>query len=86
MNVDTSTESGVIETRPHRSPDRSHGWTKARASDQGGNCVQMRLRQGRIEVRDSKARRGPVLRFTVEEFVAWLDGARRGEFDHLAQE
>ncbi|MEJ2578486.1 MAG: DUF397 domain-containing protein [Kineosporiaceae bacterium] len=65
---------------------RGGGWTKARASDQGGNCVQMRMRQGLIEVRDSKARRGPVLRFTTAEFAAWLDGARRGEFDHFAQD
>lgn len=62
---------------------RGGGWTKARASDQGANCVQMRLRQGLVEVRDSKARRGPVLRFTTEEFAAWLDGARRGEYDHF---
>jgi hypothetical protein len=37
-----------------------------------------------IEVRDTKAQgTGPVLRFTSAEFAAWLDGARRGEFDHL---
>jgi hypothetical protein len=37
-----------------------------------------------IEVRDTKAKgQGPVLRFTSAEFAAWLDGARRGEFDHL---
>ena len=36
-----------------------------------------------IEVRDTKDRSGPVLRFRPDEFAAWLDGARRGEFDHL---
>jgi hypothetical protein len=31
-------------------------------------------------------RRGslPALRFTHAEFAAWLDGANRGEFDHLS--
>ncbi len=62
---------------------RDSRWTKATASDQGGNCVQLRRRGATIEVRDSKAPRGPVLRFTAAEFAAWLDGARRGEFDHL---
>jgi hypothetical protein len=28
-------------------------------------------------------RQGPVLRFRHDEFAAWLDGAKRGEFDHL---
>jgi hypothetical protein len=39
-----------------------------------------------IEVRDSKDRSGPVLRFTGLEWDAFLDGARKGEFDHLAGE
>jgi hypothetical protein len=34
-----------------------------------------------IEVRDSKDRGGPVLRYTVGEWDAFLDGARNGEFD-----
>jgi hypothetical protein len=24
-----------------------------------------------------------VVRFTIDELAAWLDGAKRGEFDHL---
>jgi hypothetical protein len=36
-----------------------------------------------VEVRDTKDREGPVLRFRPDEFVAWLDGAKAGEFDHL---
>jgi hypothetical protein len=59
------------------------GWIKAMASDGGGNCVEMRRSQDVVEVRDSKDPHGPVLRFTPSEFAAWLDGARRAEFDHL---
>ena len=59
-------------------------WIKASMSDdQGGSCVEQRTIDGMIEVRDSKDRSGPVLRFTRAEFEAWLDGARKGEFDHL---
>lgn len=59
-------------------------WIKATASASAGQCVEMRTRQGAIDVRDSKDPEGPVLRFTAAEFAAWLDGAKKGEFDHLA--
>jgi hypothetical protein len=59
-------------------------WIKASASDSNGSCVEQRRHDGLIEVRDTKDHgTGPVLRFTAAEFAAWLDGARRGEFDHL---
>lgn len=58
-------------------------WLKASASDPQGSCVEQRAHDGMIEVRDTKDRGGPVLRFTRDEFAAWLDGARGGEFDHL---
>jgi hypothetical protein len=59
------------------------GWIKASASTQDGECVEQRRHAGMVEVRDTKDRAGPVLRFRPDEFAAWLDGARRGEFDHL---
>ena len=60
-------------------------WMKAAASGgDGGNCVEQRRHDGMIEVRDTKDDgAGPTLRFTPAEFAAWLDGARKGEFDHL---
>jgi Domain of unknown function (DUF397) len=59
-------------------------WIKASASDSHGSCVEQRRNGDRIEVRDTKDQgAGPVLRFTPAEFAAWLDGARKGEFDHL---
>jgi hypothetical protein len=59
-------------------------WIKSGRSGGGNQCVQLRTRTGGIEVRDSKAGdRGPILRFTPAEFAAFLDGARKGEFDHL---
>ena len=59
-------------------------WVKASASDEKGSCVEMRRSGDMIEVRDTKDQgNGPTLRFTEAEFAAWLDGARKGEFDHL---
>jgi hypothetical protein len=43
----------------------------------------MRRESRGIEVRDSKYPDGPVLRFTDAEFAAWVDGAKKAEFDHL---
>lgn len=58
-------------------------WVKARASADSGNCVEMRRVGGLVEVRDTKDRQGPSLKFTPEEFAAWVDGAREDEFGHL---
>jgi hypothetical protein len=59
-------------------------WIKASRSGQGDNCVEMRRQGDVIEVRDSKHPDGPALGYTRDEFAAWLDGAKKGEFDHLA--
>lgn len=60
-------------------------WIKASRSNDQGNCVEQRRHDGLVEVRDTKDRgTGPTLRFTEAEFAAWLDGAKHGEFDHLA--
>ncbi|HST80229.1 MAG TPA: DUF397 domain-containing protein [Kineosporiaceae bacterium] len=59
-------------------------WVKASASSSDGNCVEMREHGDVVEVRDTKQKgQGPTLGFTRAEFAAWLDGAKRGEFDHL---
>jgi hypothetical protein len=59
-------------------------WVKASKSGESGSCVEMRSHAGHVEVRDTKDQgNGPILRFTAAEFDAWLDGAKRGEFDHL---
>jgi len=63
--------------------DDSTQWIKARASNGGGQCIEMRRHAGGVDVRDSKDPEGPVLHYTPGEFEAWLDGAKKGEFDHL---
>jgi hypothetical protein len=58
-------------------------WTKATASDSNGSCLEVaRNPDGGRYVRDSKAHgAGPTLFFTEAEWTAFLDGARKGEFD-----
>jgi hypothetical protein len=62
--------------------DDTTEWIKTAGS--GSACVEIRKVDGTIEVRDGKlGDLGPVLRFTRDEWAAWLDGAKSGEFDHL---
>lgn len=55
-------------------------WHKSSASGQS-NCVEVAHQPGCVLVRDSKAREAAPLRFTQEEWAAFLAGVRRGEFD-----
>jgi hypothetical protein len=55
-------------------------WRKSRHSASAG-CVEVRLRSGHIQVRDSKAPHDGMLTFTPDEWRAFVDGAKDGEFD-----
>ena len=47
-----------------------------------GNCVEVAdLSGGQIGVRNSRDSRGPVLRFTPDEWRTFIGGVRNGEFD-----
>jgi hypothetical protein len=60
-------------------------WIKASRSGSSGECVEMRQHAGAVEVRDTKQQgEGPSLRVSGAAFAAWLEGAKSGEFDHLA--
>jgi hypothetical protein len=48
------------------------------------NCVEVAAIDGGIAVRDSKDPAGPVLHFTRGEILAFLQGAKAGEFDDMA--
>ena len=67
-------------------PGSAPHWIKSSLSFSNGNCVEVAsLPGGGIGVRDSKDAEGPVLRFTPDEWRAFLGGARNGEFDGLSQ-
>ena len=57
-------------------------WKKSSLSMSNGHCVEVAdLGAGHVGVRDSKDQTGPVLRFTPDEWTAFVGGVRNGEFD-----
>ncbi|GLZ81616.1 DUF397 domain-containing protein [Actinorhabdospora filicis] len=59
-------------------------WQKSRRSNPSGNCVEMAaLPGGEFAVRNSRDPQGPALVYTRDEIVAFLEGARDGDFDNL---
>jgi hypothetical protein len=61
---------------------RQLDWIKAARSYAYGECVELAADGEMVALRDSK---DPAVRlhFTRAEMAAFVDGARRGEFDHL---
>lgn len=60
-------------------------WIKSSLSHANGNCLEaVGLPGGQVGVRDSKDIGGPVLQFSPEEWQAFLNRARNGEFDNFA--
>lgn len=51
-------------------------WRKSSRSGDNGACVEVRRSSDVIEVRDSKDRNGPKLRFSPAEWDAFLAGLR----------
>lgn len=61
-------------------------WIKSSLSYANGNCVEVaNLPGGTVGIRNSRDSAGPVLRFTPEEWHAFLGGVRNGEFDGIPQ-
>lgn len=60
-------------------------WVKSSSSVGNGNCVEVAaLEGGGVAMRNSRFPDGPALVFTAAEIEAFVDGAKRSEFDHLA--
>lgn len=55
-------------------------WLKSDRSGING-CVEVAFLEGRVAVRDSKDRHGPVLVFDPHEWAAFIEAARDGKFD-----
>ena len=59
-------------------------WIKASFSNQTGACVETRsVVEGEICVRNSRDPEGPQLRFTKQEWTAFVAGVKAGEFDAI---
>jgi Domain of unknown function (DUF397) len=71
------------EGRPGR-PGSDLRWFKSSASFSNSNCVEVASLPGaEVGVRDSKDSESPVLRFTSDEWHAFLGRAQNGEFDRF---
>ena len=69
---------------PPKRPGSGSVWIKSSLSYANGNCVEVAsLPGGTIGVRNSRHAAGPVLRFTPQEWHAFLGGVRNGEFDGM---
>jgi hypothetical protein len=67
-------------------PESELHWFKSSLSFSNSNCVEVAsLPDGGIGVRDSKDAEAPILRFTPDEWRAFLGGVRNGEFDTFGQ-
>ncbi|MGH8775377.1 MAG: DUF397 domain-containing protein [Jiangellaceae bacterium] len=60
-------------------------WQKSRLSNPSGNCVEMASLPGGagVAVRNSRDPHGPALVYTSDEIVAFVQGAKNGDFDNL---
>jgi len=66
--------------------DSDSHWVKSSLSFSNSNCVQVAsLPDGSVGVRNSRHPEGPVLRFTGDEWQAFLGGVLNGEFDGFGQ-
>jgi len=67
-------------------PGSGSHWVKSSLSFSNGNCVEVaNLSAGGVAVRNSRDPEGPVLRFTPDEWHAFLGGAQLGEFDSFGR-
>lgn len=67
-------------------PGSDSHWVKSSLSFSNGNCVEVaNLSEGGVAVRNSRDPEGPVLRFTPDEWHAFLGGAQLGEFDSFGR-
>ena len=75
--------SATLGNQPENS-GFSFNWVKSSLSFANGNCVEVAsLPDGEIGVRNSRESEGAVLRFTSDEWHAFLGGVRNGEFDRF---
>jgi hypothetical protein len=60
-------------------------WRKSARSNSGGSCVELAELPGGLQVamRNSRYPEGPVLIYTQDEIVAFIEAARDGDFDDL---
>jgi 2-dehydropantoate 2-reductase len=77
-------EGSTMSESANRIATRSARWRKSHYSNPYGECVQVaKLSDGQVAFRNSREPDGEVLIFTRAEMVAFMSGAKDGEFDYL---
>ena len=67
-------------------PGSQPEWVKSSLSFANGNCVEVTgLPGGDVLVRNSRVPGAGILRFTPDEWHAFIGGVRNGEFDRFGQ-
>ncbi len=56
-------------------------WFKSSRSSGNGQCVEVAVQPDGVAVRDTKNREAGHLEFTLDEWNAFISGAKDGEFD-----
>lgn len=75
-----------MERPDEEGPASGSHWVKSSLSFSNGNCVEVANHpDGGVAVRNSRHPEGPVLRFTPDEWHAFLGGTRNGEFDSFGR-
>ncbi|HEX6451921.1 MAG TPA: DUF397 domain-containing protein [Trebonia sp.] len=73
---------GSVTLGSHPAGSDEPTWVKSSLSFANGNCVEVaQFDGGEVGIRNSRHPDGPVLRFTADEWHAFIGGARQGEFD-----
>jgi hypothetical protein len=73
---------GSVTLGNHSAGPAGPKWIKSSLSFANGNCVEVAdLAGGEIGVRNSRDAAGAVLRFTPDEWHAFVGGVHKGEFD-----
>lgn len=49
----------------------------------GGSCIQVAATGNKIVIGDSKSPGGPFLTYSQNEWIAFVEGVRRGDFNDL---
>jgi Domain of unknown function (DUF397) len=57
-------------------------WTRS-LSCTGGNCVQVASVAGMVAIRDSKDPGGPILTYSAQEWTAFTEGVKNGDFNDI---
>lgn len=56
-------------------------WKKSSYSGSQGSCVEIKMTDERVLVRDTKNRDGGTQNYTHAEWIAFVKGVKDGEFD-----